>query len=260
MYSASVRLQNCFGFFTTIAFCTALLTALSGLFIPQTPTAGIEPVLRNLQVVKGRPHYYSTKKEEYAHIKFDLDADFTSLFNWNTKQLFVWITATYPSSNPSPNTPLSQAVIWDTIISSHSQSHPFNPLLYAIECFRKVGSEKQARAKTKTFSKKEVSKPEPGIIRLKNSKPKYQITDISGIISERSNVTLGIGWNVQPWVGALTWTMDEGKEFGKWKGVKRGRSKSFNLPPLKGKSSSTTSEIAISSENSPEAARASAVS
>jgi len=24
--------------------------------------------------VKGRPHYYSPKKEEYAHIKFDLDA------------------------------------------------------------------------------------------------------------------------------------------------------------------------------------------
>ena len=24
--------------------------------------------------VKGRPHYYSLKKEEYAHIKFDLDA------------------------------------------------------------------------------------------------------------------------------------------------------------------------------------------
>ena len=24
--------------------------------------------------VRGRPHYYSYKKEEYAHIKFDLDA------------------------------------------------------------------------------------------------------------------------------------------------------------------------------------------
>ena len=24
--------------------------------------------------VKGRPHYYSPKKEEYANIKFDLDA------------------------------------------------------------------------------------------------------------------------------------------------------------------------------------------
>ena len=28
----------------------------------------------NLYRVKGRPHYYSPKKEEYAHIKFDLDA------------------------------------------------------------------------------------------------------------------------------------------------------------------------------------------
>lgn len=26
-----------------------------------------------LSSVKGRPHYYSTKREEYAHIKFDLD-------------------------------------------------------------------------------------------------------------------------------------------------------------------------------------------
>lgn len=23
---------------------------------------------------KGRPHYYSTKREEYAHVTFDLDA------------------------------------------------------------------------------------------------------------------------------------------------------------------------------------------
>jgi hypothetical protein len=29
--------------------------------------------------VKGRPHYYSSKKEEYAHIKFDLDAGEKSL-------------------------------------------------------------------------------------------------------------------------------------------------------------------------------------
>ena len=93
MHSTIVRVQNCFGFFTTVAFCTALLTALSVLCLPQSPSASVEPVLRNVQVyeqshqnhgeeannsspfsVKGRPNYYSTKKEEYAHIKFDLDA------------------------------------------------------------------------------------------------------------------------------------------------------------------------------------------
>ena len=90
MHSTLVRAQNVFGFFTTVAFCTALLTAFSVLLSPQEPSANIE--LRNIQVygflingpgrkyangdcsVKGRPHYYSPKKEEYAHIKFDLDA------------------------------------------------------------------------------------------------------------------------------------------------------------------------------------------
>lgn len=72
MHSALVRLQNVFGFFTTVAFSVAAVIALSSFISPQTPSANIQ--LRNVQVVKGRPHYYSYKKEEYAHVKFDLDA------------------------------------------------------------------------------------------------------------------------------------------------------------------------------------------
>ena len=98
---------------------------------------------------------------------------------------------------------------------------------------------------------------EPGIIHLKNSKPKYQITDISGVISERSNVTLEVGWNVQPWVGALTWTFGEGKGFGMWKGVRGGRSKVFAMPQLKGKAASSTS--IIGAQGIPEAAGATPV-
>ena len=48
MHSTLVRVQNVFGFFTTVAFCTALLTALSVLLIPQHPRASVE--LRNVQV------------------------------------------------------------------------------------------------------------------------------------------------------------------------------------------------------------------
>lgn len=72
MHSALVRLQNVFGFFTTVAFTVAAVIALSSFVAPQSPTADIQ--VRSVQVVKGRPHYYSYKKEEYAHIKFDLDA------------------------------------------------------------------------------------------------------------------------------------------------------------------------------------------
>ena len=72
MHSTLVRLQNVFGFFTTVAFTVASIIALSSFISPQSPTASIS--LRNVQVVKGRPHYYSPKREEYAHVKFDLDA------------------------------------------------------------------------------------------------------------------------------------------------------------------------------------------
>lgn len=98
---------------------------------------------------------------------------------------------------------------------------------------------------------------EPGIIRLKNSKPKYQITDISSVISERQNVTLKMGWNVQPWVGALTWTMNKDQSFGRWKGLVGGRSGSFSMPALKGKA--TTAETVVGKKETPEAAAASGV-
>ena len=42
-------------------------------------------------------------------------------------------------------------------------------------------------------------------MRLANQKPKYQITDPSGRLAGRANATLELNWNVQPWVGALTW-------------------------------------------------------
>ena len=48
MHSALVRVQNVFGFFTTVAFCTAIVVALSVTLIPQAPSASLE--LRNVQV------------------------------------------------------------------------------------------------------------------------------------------------------------------------------------------------------------------
>lgn len=84
---------------------------------------------------KGRPHYYSTKKEEHASIRFDLSADLSSLFTWNTKQVFVYVTASWNETTPAttgegsgktaaaePN----EAVIWDTIITSPSADHLAN--------------------------------------------------------------------------------------------------------------------------------------
>jgi signal peptidase complex subunit 3 len=48
MHSALVRIQNTFGFFTTVASFVAAFVALSALITPQTPSA--ELALRNVQM------------------------------------------------------------------------------------------------------------------------------------------------------------------------------------------------------------------
>ncbi|OTA87668.1 hypothetical protein M434DRAFT_399411 [Hypoxylon sp. CO27-5] len=220
MYNTLTRIQNVFGFFTTVAFVVAALIAASDFTAPRTPSASVKPT--NVQVVKGRPHYYSTKKEEYAIIKFSLDADLSSLFTWNTKQLFVYVTAEWPAppSGADNMNQTNKAVIWDTIITSPSADHLANIGPIALKKLRKSAAGKSID-------------PSRGKLSLKNQKPKYQITHPTGKIAETDDVTLHVNYNVQPWVGILTWNQDF--DFGRWKKLDGGISKAFELPALKKK-------------------------
>lgn len=39
------------------------------------------------------------KPKENSKLIFDLESDLTPLFNWNTKQVFVYLTAEYPGKS-----------------------------------------------------------------------------------------------------------------------------------------------------------------
>ncbi|ERF74845.1 hypothetical protein EPUS_03229 [Endocarpon pusillum Z07020] len=286
MHNTLNRIQAAFGYLVSCAFFLAfLISSLSLLPInpsfstssSQPPTASLS--VRNIQVVRGRPHYYSPKREEYAHIRFDLDADLSELFNWNTKQVFVYVSAEYPTQNTTTglgqdgeagslpianggNAGMNKAVIWDTIIPAPATKWSFanvkeryfpakKPAAKSKKSMSKSGRDK-ANAKTTDITK-------PGLLTLKNQKPKYQITDPSGAISSRPNATLTLSWNVQPWVGPLLW--DKGMLEDKngpgsaqsswnlpflkyqWQGGHLPRSETFDFPPLKGAQKPSTSEM-----------------
>jgi hypothetical protein len=146
----------------------------------------------------------------------------------------VYVTANYPSGK-NGNAGISEAVIWDTIIPATSTPYSWQNLKQ-----KYFPDKKNARSKTKS-RKDSNAKPKttdlvkPGVISLKNQKPKYQITDPSGVISERGNATLQVSWNVQPWVGALVWDKGYlGSRIGRWEAAGVGRSDPFEFPPLKG--------------------------
>ncbi|RPB02352.1 signal peptidase 22 kDa subunit [Choiromyces venosus 120613-1] len=161
MHSILTRFQNVFGFLTTVAFFVASLVAITSLLYPADVKVGVIKT-SDVKIAKGRAHqYYTSKVQEYAVLRFDLEADLSSLFNWNTKQVFAYVSASYPGSKYTTN----EAVIWDTILPSHSASK----------------------------------------LILKNERAKYSINDITGKFAGRENVTLAFHWNVQPHVGRLTW-------------------------------------------------------
>lgn len=233
MHTALNRLQNTFGFFTTCAAIAAGLIALMTVwpFPPVTRSPSASVSVSKAEVVKGRPHYSSTKKEEYAQVRFDLDADLSSLFTWNTKQLFVYVTANYPSGAGG----MSEAVIWDSIIPATESPYSLQNLKtqYWDPYLNKDKKTSKTKKNQKTPKTKELVKP--GVISLKNQKPKYHITDPSGVISERTNATLQVNWNIQPWVGALIWDKGFfGNRVGPWEAGKEGISKPFSFPALKG--------------------------
>jgi signal peptidase complex subunit 3 len=153
--------------------------------------------------------------------------DLSSLFTWNTKQVFVYITATWPSTKP--NTSSNKAIIWDAILPSALEPWHQNQYIHPIPDPALTSGKRRRRVSdARIYSDTDL----PGKLRLKGQKPKYVITDHTGLIAGKQNVTLELGWNAQPWVGALMWKMPW--NIGVWHTLPNNNPEAFGIPELKG--------------------------
>lgn len=74
--------------------------------------------MNRLTELRSQP-YRDGRVVDRAVLTFDLDADLTAVFNWNTKQLFVYVVAEYETEKNS----LNQVVVWDKIILEAEDAH-----------------------------------------------------------------------------------------------------------------------------------------
>ena len=120
MFSSSQRFQGVFGFFTTVLFGLCAAIALTSYFplkpFSNTPNTNEISISVPKIIVKysRAPRSYSSKQQEYAHLKFDVEADFAPLFHWNTKQIFLYLVASYEGDKYGSN----EITVWDSIIQS----------------------------------------------------------------------------------------------------------------------------------------------
>ncbi|KAK3819835.1 MAG: signal peptidase 22kDa subunit [Benniella sp.] len=114
------RANAVMAFSISALFCLLGAIALSSLLIPASPSGTVS--LDSLVVLTGRYdkfwYDYKTRDNEFADALIRIDADLSSLFHWNTKQLFVYVVAEYTS----PTHPKNQIVLWDAIIKKKSDA------------------------------------------------------------------------------------------------------------------------------------------
>ncbi|KAK9497989.1 hypothetical protein O3M35_003880 [Rhynocoris fuscipes] len=110
MHSLLSRGNAIVAYTLSLLACLTFICFLSTLFVDYRANSSINTVK---VVVKNVPDYSASREKcDLGFITFDLQANLTRLFNWNVKQLFLYLTAEYSTANNV----LSQVVLWDKII------------------------------------------------------------------------------------------------------------------------------------------------
>jgi signal peptidase complex subunit 3 len=113
------RSNAVFFFSLFVLWVLAMGSAVTTLWLPNTYSIKVLE-LKHLKTL--RPQRESLQRGEVtdrAILTFDLDADLRGVFNWNVKQLFVYITAQYRT----PANGFNEVVIWDKVVNRSADAH-----------------------------------------------------------------------------------------------------------------------------------------
>ena len=110
MHTVLTRLNALAAYTMSVLAGLTFLCFLSTFFLDYSARSQIGTV--NVVVKHVSDYSASREKNDLGFLTFDLKADLTPIFNWNVKQLFLYLTAEYET----PRNQVNQVVLWDKII------------------------------------------------------------------------------------------------------------------------------------------------
>lgn len=127
MFSLSQRVQTLSNQAITFGLLISLFIIITSWLQLENQHAFWTPAtfeVSNATITTRTSRYYGSvngKPKENARISFDLDTDLSPLFTWNTKQVFVYLTASYNGSkNPTQK---SRITFWDKILPTKEEAN-----------------------------------------------------------------------------------------------------------------------------------------
>ncbi|TFK27189.1 signal peptidase 22 kDa subunit [Coprinopsis marcescibilis] len=116
MHSIFARINNTSALLSSCLMALLAAIAVSTFVFTAQPSGNVN--IASVQVQSGQTRRYATKRQDLAYVDFNITADFTPLFNWNTKQVFLYLQAEFDDRKGVKN----EVVVWDRIVRSKDQA------------------------------------------------------------------------------------------------------------------------------------------
>jgi len=110
MHSIVSRVNNVSAFMSSCIMALLAAITLTTFLFNANPQGDL--TISSIKVTSSNARRYPNRKQDLAFVNFNITADLTPLFNWNTKQLFLYLEAEYDNVKGVKN----EVVIWDRIV------------------------------------------------------------------------------------------------------------------------------------------------
>uniref|UniRef100_A0A0N4ZFD3 Signal peptidase complex subunit 3 n=1 Tax=Parastrongyloides trichosuri TaxID=131310 RepID=A0A0N4ZFD3_PARTI len=110
MHNLWSRFNNLLAFTLTVLAAATFAAFVSSYLIHGTAVTTLDAT--NVRVKNVPSRIPGGHNNDFAHMQLNIEADLTSVFNWNVKELFVYLVAEYKSKNNAFN----QVTLWDQVV------------------------------------------------------------------------------------------------------------------------------------------------
>ncbi|KAI0684812.1 signal peptidase subunit [Cytidiella melzeri] len=117
MHTTYARINNVIASLSSCMMVLLAAIALSSVLFTADPKGELD--VSPMQIFSGNTRRYVSKKQDVAFLNFNVTADLTPLFNWNTKQLFLYVQAEYVNAQGVKN----EVVVWDKIVRTKEEAN-----------------------------------------------------------------------------------------------------------------------------------------
>jgi hypothetical protein len=118
MHNWQQRLNTMFSYFMSCLLMYLIpLIAITSYFLLKPPPK-VSLYVNHARIVKGIEDPFMNRLTNLIKLNMSLEADFTSLMHWNTKQLVLYLVLEYKTEKFERN----EIVIWDRIIRRSSKN------------------------------------------------------------------------------------------------------------------------------------------